>query len=493
MKRPEIVVGLVVPTGANLNALPGMLRDHVDQYDYRIERFKLSSFLSRFKELVGGTVAKPHGERTESLMTAGNKLREITQRNDILALVAINEIHHKRRKSKGAVKTSDETIHVLESLKRPEEVAALRSVYGDGFFLLGLYSSEECRLSYLKNDKRVPEELAKALILRDQNEDGEFGQRTRETFQLADAFINLDDPDAKAQINRVIDLLFGDPFITPTADEHAMFLAYASSLRSADLSRQVGAVIVSASDEIISTGANDVPSPGGGLYWPGEGDFRDHVLGRDSNASIKNGIILDIIRLLREQGIQGDDQILRDAITTSMSKSTLLDITEFGRPVHAEMEAILACARVGVSPVDGTLYSTTFPCHNCAKHIVAAGLKKVVYVEPYPKSQAGDLYSDSLSIVGKSEEVSNKTRDSEAATKKCVNFVPFVGVAARHYVDLFSMKLGSGRALTRKGADGIKKIEWKQKSAWPRMIIAPTSFLDREKEAANIVENALEK
>ncbi|MDN3612645.1 hypothetical protein QWZ16_23945 [Vibrio ostreicida] len=26
-----------------------------------------------------------------------------------------------------------------------------------------------------------------------------------------------------------------------------------------------------------------------------------------------------------------------------------------------------------------------FPCHNCAKHIVASGIKRVVYVEPYPK------------------------------------------------------------------------------------------------------------
>jgi deoxycytidylate deaminase len=73
-----------------------------------------------------------------------------------------------------------------------------------------------------------------------------------------------------------------------------------------------------------------------------------------------------------------------------------LDITEFGRPVHAEMEAILSCARIGISPKMGTLYCTTFPCHNCAKHIVAAGIKRVVYVEPYPKSKAEKLHSDSL-------------------------------------------------------------------------------------------------
>ena len=63
--------------------------------------------------------------------------------------------------------------------------------------------------------------------------------------------------------------------------------------------------------------------------------------------------------------------------------------------VHAEMEALLSCARSGVSPVGGTLYSTTFPCHNCAKHIVAAGLRRVVYVEPYPKSRAVEFFNRS--------------------------------------------------------------------------------------------------
>lgn len=60
---------------------------------------------------------------------------------------------------------------------------------------------------------------------------------------------------------------------------------------------------------------------------------------------------------------------------------------------HAEMAALMSCARSGGSPVDGTLYCTTFRCHNCAKHIVAAGIRSVVYVEPYPKSKAKDLYA----------------------------------------------------------------------------------------------------
>ena len=53
-----------------------------------------------------------------------------------------------------------------------------------------------------------------------------------------------------------------------------MFMAFASALRSADLSRQIGAVIAH-DNEIIATGANDCPKSGGGLYWP-EYDSQTH-------------------------------------------------------------------------------------------------------------------------------------------------------------------------------------------------------------------------
>ena len=42
------------------------------------------------------------------------------------------------------------------------------------------------------------------------------------------------------------------------------------------------------------------------------------------------------------------------------------------------------------------MYVTTFPCHNCAKHIIAAGLERVVYLEPYPKSRAKTLYDEDI-------------------------------------------------------------------------------------------------
>jgi deoxycytidylate deaminase len=60
------------------------------------------------------------------------------------------------------------------------------------------------------------------------------------------------------------------------------------------------------------------------------------------------------------------------------------------------MEALMSCARRGITSIGATVYCTTFPCHNCAKHIVAAGIARVVFVEPYSKSKALDFHDDSI-------------------------------------------------------------------------------------------------
>ena len=51
--------------------------------------------------------------------------------------------------------------------------------------------------------------------------------------------------------------------------------------------------------------------------------------------------------------------------------------------VHSEMNAILQCAKNGVSCDGDTLYVTTFPCVNCMKAIINSGIVKVIYYEDY--------------------------------------------------------------------------------------------------------------
>ena len=94
------------------------------------------------------------------------------------------------------------------------------------------------------------------------------------------------------------------------------------------------------------------------------------------------------------------------------------------------MAAILSCARTGISLQNATLYCSTFPCHNCAKHIIGSGIKRVVYIEPYPKSKSMELYQDAIVLADSS---------ADGGEQKRVRFEEFVGIGPRRFFDLFSM------------------------------------------------------
>ncbi len=51
--------------------------------------------------------------------------------------------------------------------------------------------------------------------------------------------------------------------------------------------------------------------------------------------------------------------------------------------IHAEMNALLYCAKEGISVKGATAYITHFPCLNCTKALIQAGISKVVYKHDY--------------------------------------------------------------------------------------------------------------
>ena len=231
-------------------------------------------------------------------------------------------------------------------------------------------------------------------------------------------------------------LLFGHPFTTPFKDELGMFFAWGAACRSSALGRQVGAAISCKNSEIYATGTNDVPKFGGGLYWEHDPkDMRDFQKGHDPNDREKKNLIGEIFDLLKNRKwlVANKKSLNREqavkALVGTGSKSVLkhaqfMSLMEFDRTVHAEMAAITECACMGQEIRQSDLYTTTFPCHNCAKHIVASGIERVVYIEPYPKSLVGQLFDDSISIESKKEQF--------------VQFVPFVGVSPRIFLEIFT-------------------------------------------------------
>lgn len=470
----EIIIGVVSAVGTETNRVITPLTDRLKRFGYNVTEVKVSSLLN-------SSSYSSEYERIKELMQQGDELRKSTKNNAILAYGAAKLIKSKRdnNKSKNA--------YIVNSLKHPEEVEVLRKIYGQGFYLFGIHADKKRRLQFLTNDKGLTSSQAAELTNIDEDEKIHHGQRTRDTYHLSDFFINFgtNDDQVKNTIQRFLELIFSHPYKNPTFDEFAMFMAFSSSVRSGDLSRQVGAVIAK-NQQILATGANECPVSGGGLYWAeieeetgnviDKMDGKDYTRNEDSNKAEQNEIIQSILTNIKN--IDNLDIGSLEEIQEVLESSRIRDLTEFGRVVHAEMEAILSCGRTGISCIGSTLYCTTFPCHNCAKHIIASGITRVVYVEPYPKSKALEFHSDSIELRTKLEAKGNSEQ---------VIFEPFTGVGARRFLDFFSMSLGTGNKLKRKNKDG-SIVEWDKKDAKLRVVLLPKSYLDIEDTAESIFD-----
>jgi deoxycytidylate deaminase len=251
-----------------------------------------------------------------------------------------------------------------------------------------------------------------------------------------------------------------------------MYAAVSAASKSACLSRQVGAAIYSEKGELLSVGWNDVPKGRGGLYSANDGD-NDHRCFKWKgkvchNDRKKEELYSKIFNQLDKEGLLSADVDL-PKLREQLLKTPVKDLIEYSRSIHAEMEAIVSAARTGKSGiVGGTLYTTTFPCHNCARHIVAAGISKVFYVEPYAKSLALELHSDSISLI-------------EETDAKCA-FLQYEGVGPDSVLKLFH------HGTERK--HGGKAITHEKKVAQPVLPPPMDGFTTHEKRVISRLERA---
>lgn len=373
-------------------------------------------------------------KRTEKLQHCGTRLRQ-TFGNTYLIEKIVAEINLGRGASEGLPKARRH-FTIVDSIKHPDEVKRLREIYGETFWLIGIFAPDEVRRSRLAAEGHH-ENYIVDIFKRDEDEGLRAGQRVRDAMFLADFFIRNDgenDKNLRRTVERFLDVMFAIGVQTPTKDESAMYAATSAAAESACLSRQVGAVIANEAGDIIGMGNNDVPKFGGGLYSYEDGDgdhrcfqWRGKICHNDSR---KEEILSRIAMALAEAGIFDSKSGVVDAKRQAkavdvLHGSDVRNLIEFSRAVHAEMEAIISVARNGKAGlIGGTLYSTTFPCHSCARHVVAAGIKRVIYIEPYTKSLALNLHEDTISI-------------HEADHGKKVVFLQYEGVAPRNIIRLF--------------------------------------------------------
>lgn len=420
-RSDEIIIAFCGPVGCNLADVVRTLRANFEEYGYITEHIKVSDIIkSHFKQhgLPAGkesiSLDSLTGvQRYTTLQDLGNVLRENFD-SKILAALSMANISATRESQKQKLNTTKppKTVYLIDQLKHPEEVELFKLVYGNIFYLVGVLSPQNVRFNYLTRTERIPGHEAQYLIDRDRNEsNASHGQKLEKTVQLADYFIRNNQDNISNLIHpcqRFVALVHGKNGITPTKDESGMYAAYSASLKSACLSRQVGAAIANKDGGIISLGWNDVPKFGGGLYTSDSANDQRCIYhgAKCYNDIHKNRLISDIINIVSSK--VDVTSAVKEELSNLIQKETRAgSIIEFSRAIHAEMEAILGLARSqGGSTESCTLYTTTFPCHNCARHIIAAGIRRVVYIEPYEKSLALDLHEDAIST---DENVTNKT------------------------------------------------------------------------------------
>ncbi|MBR7110478.1 MAG: cytidine/deoxycytidylate deaminase family protein [Clostridia bacterium] len=73
--------------------------------------------------------------------------------------------------------------------------------------------------------------------------------------------------------------------------------------------------------------------------------------------------------------------------------------------VHAEQNAIIQAAKLGLSVDGATLYCTHQPCVICAKMIINSGIKRVVYKEGYPDEFSLEMFKQSGVTIQKFDEL----------------------------------------------------------------------------------------
>ena len=479
----ELVIGMVGAVGAGVSTAAQVLKDKLErEYHYQVNIMKASDIIRENAHKTSETKPATEGaDRIKDLQNVGTILRDQFG-EDYVAAKTIEAIALRRSAAGGYDESTQvpqpkrlRQATIIDSLKHPMETELLRRVYGGMYWQFTVFAPEAVRESRLKVLGIEKDDLA-GIFTRDENDrEGDHGQKVSKTAYLSDFFIRNDgqnDVRLNSVVDRFLEVVFNISVHTPTADEAGMYAAVSAASKSACLSRQVGAAIYSEKDELLGVGWNDVPKGLGGLYSAKDGDndhrcfkWRGRVCHNDRK---KEELYTKIFKQLSQEGllIKGvDPAMLRDQLL----KTPVKDLIEYSRSIHAEMEAIVSAARSGKhGVVGGTLYTTTFPCHNCARHIVAAGISRVYYVEPYAKSLALDLHDDSIGVTDREEG-------------KCL-FLQYEGVGPDSMLKLFH------HGVERK--QGGHAITHEKKSAHPVLPPPMDGFTTHEKRVIKKLASA---
>jgi deoxycytidylate deaminase len=295
----------------------------------------------------------------------------------------------------------DDELVVVDSIRNLGEVRALREMFGDRFSLIGVLARQQDRWLRIGSTQYMDNGLTQADFLDDDARDKEEeetanGQQVALCVDAADMLVNSSERDIGSfydKVDEFADLAAGGKRYAET-NEIFMHMAYSSAHSSKCLKRHVGAVLVNDRGDVVGVGYNENPVGTHPCVEEPEYEFR----------CFRDNVRNDKFQSLADERVRcpacGEPLRVEEGppwrCSTCVERGVKSNLEVYFFPdramswctaVHAEVRALMAA---GPAARDTTLYTTTFPCFQCAEKITQAGIKNVWFTEAYPDTLAAE-------------------------------------------------------------------------------------------------------
>lgn len=397
--KRQIVIGLTGPIGSGVSTAAEALAEH-----HKFHRVRLSDVIRAERKAGAGQQTRAAGPERVPLQDLGNERRRTEGRD-----------YWVRKALEGGVPQGN---FLVEGVRNLGEVEYLREHF-HWFFLFAMDAPKAVRWERVRTQYSGNEAAFDRDDARDTDEDDPAGQQVGKCVSDADYVMKNHDPIAYSVdllkkfselFDREIGVISGTKIRRPDPWEIHMATAYAQSLGSECVKRNVGAVIVDPQGISLTLGYNENPVPMRPCKYVYHGCYKD----QDMLARLERmGKVFcpscgtQHERLAKPWECKNPD--CREDLKLKFFPDRNMEVCT---ALHAEERAIRSLP--GGKAPNATMYVTTCPCFQCARYIVDAGIATVYYVEAYP--------------VKKSIDFLNRNK---------VAVQPFEGFKARAYTRLF--------------------------------------------------------
>jgi len=287
----------------------------------------------------------------------------------------------------------------IDGIRNLGEVERLTEIFGFRFTLIAVLSSKEDRWERIGISAYRKKGFTKVDFddddERDWDEEEIYGQQVRLCVDKADVLIDNSETlgELRPKLLEYVDVVIGANSRPATQHEIFMNIAFSASHSSKCKKRHVGAVVVDDRGQVVGVGYNENPlgtKPCVEEPTYAYQCYRD-ILRNDHFKDLSNrgarcprcGEPLPLIQgppwKCPACSGRGDKSNLEPFIFPDRAMS-------WCTAVHAEVWAVLAA---GERARKGTVYTTTFPCFQCAEKLIQCEIKKIFYTEIYPDSHSG--------------------------------------------------------------------------------------------------------